>query len=672
MYGANFIPRSNVWGQSSVQYRREIDGLRSIAVLPVILFHAGVGLFSGGFVGVDIFFVISGYLITSILAHDLEAGKYSILKFYERRARRILPALFTVIVFTLPFSWQWMTPEQYTEYGQSIVSIVSFWSNIFYWLKLDYFAGSSELKPFLHTWSLAVEEQFYLFFPPVLAVLWRWRRRAVLPLLVVAGAASLALSEWASVHAESANFYLTPTRAWELFAGAICALLLDQRKLAVFPRNWLTEVGAGAGLGLVAYAILAFNDAMRFPGLSAAVPVVGTALIILCAGQGTIVARFLSLPPLVGIGLISYSAYLWHQPLFAFARLQSVTEPSTELMLSLALVSLVLATLSWRYVEQPFRVASQSFASTRKRVFLTSGLLGALLMGVGASIAAGIPATSMAINNPGILVEIHKRAYEPQGAYLPCPDFPGSTSMATCRRLGSGSRVIVIWGDSHANALSAAAYALPGYSIYIIGHWGCPAIIGVSRFDRFGNFRNCDTIGKTDMYARYAESLKPEKLFLISRWTMYANGRYFQTRPQRDSYLLTDGRRRYDTATATLSTSVMMAGIGRTIDDLRAHGAKVYIVQQVPDLHDYSPRGLLLLEDVPQAPITAWHASESRVLAQAVRHGAVMVPTHDLFCRAGRCQLRDGDIPLYIDDSHVNFYGASRVFKRIVRLAGQP
>lgn len=652
-----------------MEYRREIDGLRAVAVLPVILFHSGLNLFPGGFVGVDIFFVISGYLITSILLGDLEAGKFSILKFYERRARRILPALFALIVCAAPFAWLLMTPAQAREFWQSVMSIAVFGSNIFFWLQSGYFDGASELKPLLHTWSLAVEEQYYVLFPPLLALIWRWNRRAVAPLLAIAGFASLGLSAWAAQHYEGANFYLTPMRAWELVAGVLCACHLQGKKAASIRVTPLYQLFAGIGLALVLYAIFQFNDRMRFPGLSALVPVGGTTLIILFAWSGTWVARLLSLRAMVGIGLISYSAYLWHLPLFAFARLQSVTEPSTPVMLILAAASLVMGWLSWRFVELPFRVARNSFANTRKRVFLASGVGEAALIGVGALFVLVSPPTYMALAHPAVLKPLDTRAYEPQVAYSPCPGFTADSREAICRRLGNGPKNVVIWGDSHAVAMSSAAHAVPGYSIYIIGHWGCPPLIGVERTDSFGNSSNCNALGMTDVYGRYTLSLKPETVFLVSRWTLYAHGRYFHSRLQRDTYFLADIRQLPDGAAS--SEAVMTTAIGRTVDMLKQAGSRVYVVQQVPDLHDYSPRGLLLLNTVPQAPISSWHQSENRILAEGARHGATIIPTHDLFCAHGECRIRNGDQPLYIDDSHLNSYGAEPVFARLVsRLNG--
>jgi peptidoglycan/LPS O-acetylase OafA/YrhL len=211
-----------------MDYRREIDGLRALAVLPVILFHAGFDSFSGGFVGVDVFFVISGYLITTIILAELEQGKFSIVNFYERRARRILPALFLVMLVCLPFAWLWLLPIDMKDFSRSLIAVSVFVSNILFWRESGYFDTATELKPLLHTWSLAVEEQFYVVFPLLLILLWRLGRRWILVTLGLAFFASLALSEWATYANRSAAFYLLPTRGWELLLGAFAAFYLSK------------------------------------------------------------------------------------------------------------------------------------------------------------------------------------------------------------------------------------------------------------------------------------------------------------------------------------------------------------------------------------------------------------------------------------------------------------
>ena len=201
-----------------MKYRAEIDGLRALAVVPVILFHAGFELFSGGFVGVDVFFVISGYLITTILIEDIDNNRFSIVNFYDRRARRILPALFFVMLVCIPFAWMWMLPNQMNDFAKSLVAVTLFASNILFWRESGYFDAAAEEKPLLHTWSLAVEEQYYLLFPIFLILAWRFGKNRVFWMIVLMAAISLLLSEWGWRNQTTANFYLAPTRAWELFA----------------------------------------------------------------------------------------------------------------------------------------------------------------------------------------------------------------------------------------------------------------------------------------------------------------------------------------------------------------------------------------------------------------------------------------------------------------------
>jgi peptidoglycan/LPS O-acetylase OafA/YrhL len=332
-----------------MKYRSEIDGLRSIAVLPVILFHAGFAIFSGGFVGVDVFFVISGYLITLMIISERKKDEFSILNFYERRIRRIIPALFTVILSCLPFVWFWMMPFEIRDFSQSIVAVVFFASNILFWQESNYFEPESDQKPLLHTWSLAVEEQFYVFFPLLILIFWRLGRNNLFLLISAISMLSLLISEWGSKAFPSANFYLAPGRAWELLFGSLTAMIVINNK----PNK--SNLLSALGLLMILFAIFIFDEDTPFPSFYTLIPVLGTCLIILFADNTTLVGRILSLRILVFLGLISYSAYLWHQPIFAFARIKSLGDPSILLMTCLSFLALFLAYLSWRFVEQPFR-----------------------------------------------------------------------------------------------------------------------------------------------------------------------------------------------------------------------------------------------------------------------------------------------------------------------------
>ena len=358
-----------------MKYRPEIDGLRALAVLPVILFHAGFSIFSGGFVGVDIFFVISGYLISSIIIRELDEDRFSIVNFYERRARRILPALFFVIFLCLPVTWFWLAPADFASFGKSLFGVSIFSSNIMFWKESGYFTQAAELKPLLHTWSLAVEEQYYVFFPIFLMLFWRFKMNLVLILLVIGFFASIFFSHWASLVAPSFNFYLLPSRAWELLLGVFSAIYL---RYSGSPQNSIISQGLSLlGLVFILTSIFVFDDHTRFPSFYALLPTLGAVLLIIWAVPGTATNHLLSIKFFAGVGLISYSAYLWHQPLLAFAR-HRLDAPPTALMLCLSIASLLIAYISWRWVEGPFR--DKNFFS-RQQIF-TSSLIASFFVGI--------------------------------------------------------------------------------------------------------------------------------------------------------------------------------------------------------------------------------------------------------------------------------------------------
>lgn len=338
-------------------YRPEIDGLRAIAVLPVIFFHAGFQSFSGGFVGVDIFLVISGYLITSIILSAKKEGTFSLGYFYERRARRILPALYFVIAVCIPFAWLFFLPYDMRNFSQSMAAITLFASNILFWWQSGYFAAAEEFKPLLHTWSLSVEEQYYAVFPVFMLLVWRLGHGRIMAILFVVTLGSLAAAHWAAYVIPSAAFFLLPMRAWELAIGALLAFHHDQR-----PSRSDGPFGQAfglLGLGLIAFAIVAYDKDTPFPSLYALAPTAGTVLIIHFGRPTTLVGRFLKNDILVGIGLISYSAYLWHQPIFVFARYMSPQQFDGVIVVGLILLSFALAYFSWRFVERPFRNSNQ-------------------------------------------------------------------------------------------------------------------------------------------------------------------------------------------------------------------------------------------------------------------------------------------------------------------------
>ena len=342
-------------------YRKEIDGLRALAVIPVVFYHAGIGFFSGGYVGVDVFFVISGFLITSLILKETSDGNFSLLSFYERRARRLLPALFFMMIICIPFAWILLIPSELESFGKSLISTSFFFSNILFWQESGYFSSPSDLKPLIHTWSLSVEEQYYLLFPFLFSLFSKNIRHYLIIFLIIIFFISLFSSNWAAYNKPSANFYLLPTRVWEILSGAILAFYVT-RNFILIRRKLIRNLLSIFGLILIIFSIITFNDTTPFPSFYTLFPVLGTLLIISFADSSSILGKFLSNKFLVFIGLISYSLYLWHQPLLAFTRHYLGESLSNLNIFVILLSSLIISIISYFFVESPFRKNRQRFS----------------------------------------------------------------------------------------------------------------------------------------------------------------------------------------------------------------------------------------------------------------------------------------------------------------------
>jgi peptidoglycan/LPS O-acetylase OafA/YrhL len=432
--------------KQSPSYRPDIDGLRALAILPVILFHAELGC-TGGFVGVDVFFVISGFLITSLILKELSHDAFSLVNFWERRIRRILPALFLAVLATLAAACFLYLPSDLSLIGQSVAAQAVLLSNVYFWRTAGYFDPGVDTKPLLHTWSLAVEEQFYLLFPLLLLFLARNKRCSIPRTILWLCLGSFGLSVVGSWSKPLATFYLLPTRAWELMIGALLATIQGRQ----FSNPWLNETAGLSGLGLILYATFCYTRATRFPGLAAIPPCFGAALIIFSgSAKPTLISRLLVLPPVVFIGLISYPLYLWHWPLLDFAKYSSVGIPSWKLRVSLLMLSVALAAASWTWIETPFR--KRLFCRRRAQVFALAAcsMLTLLILGGGVYFTDGmpsrLPAKAIAFfnyrNDRAFLNEITlQQAAAGQFAELGAQ----STNQPI---------EILIWGDSHAMSVA--------------------------------------------------------------------------------------------------------------------------------------------------------------------------------------------------------------------------
>ncbi|WP_172656360.1 acyltransferase family protein [Halomonas sp. PR-M31] len=502
-----------------MEYRPEVDGLRAIAVIPVILFHAGFEFVSGGYVGVDIFFVVSGYLITNIIYNEIQNNSFSIIKFYERRARRILPALFFVSLISILLAWIWMLPKEFEELSRSLIAVNLFISNIYFATDMGYFAGAAEMKPFLHTWSLAVEEQFYLFFPLVMMVLGTLKRRYLLFFVFVVFVISLTIAEWASTRYTSYNFYLLPSRVWELMAGAIIAIYCYKKELN-FPK-FFCNLGAFFGLGLIFYSIVAFDEDTPFPSLWAIFPVLGASLVILFARVDNTVGKLLSLKPIVGIGLISYSAYLWHQPVFVFARERSLESLTHFDFLLLSLLSLILAYFSWKFIEQPFRNKKRF---TRSQIFSGAFAISILMLSFGAYgiYSKGIP-NRLDEEVARIANVRNDRHLQSEG----CQSTPSHTISIkdSCEYNEDYSKKVVVWGDSQATPLVgpvAKKFEELNMGVKQFVYTNCLPIAGYSRSDRpaCGKFNN-------EVLNSIVNDKNIEIVFMLGRYPLQLEGKSF-------------------------------------------------------------------------------------------------------------------------------------------------
>ncbi|NOX75170.1 MAG: acyltransferase [Gammaproteobacteria bacterium] len=429
-----------------MKYRAEIDGLRALAVIPVILFHAGFEVFSGGFVGVDIFFVISGYLITTIILSEKNQGTFSLANFYDRRARRIIPALFLVMFVSFIFAWFWLLPSDMKDFSQSLVAVSFFSSNILFWQETGYWGVDNELKPLLHTWSLAVEEQYYFIFPLFLMLMWRFQKRWILGSFIAVAIISLMMSQWGAYNFPTATFFLLPTRGWELAIGAAIAFYFLYRKQSIqviLSNKFVDEALGLLGLILILFSIFSFDETVPFPSLFALIPTIGAGLIIIFSSPKTIVGRLLGTKILVGIGVVSYSAYLWHQPIFSLARHRSLMEPDQLLFSGLVALTFIFAYFSWKYVERPFRT-KKLVSSKSVFIFWLSGSV--LFIGIGMAGYLTDGFNSWKFKNNLTQDAIEKKWKVNYGLNETCGK--GFQLSADCRT-GSDPEILV-WGDSFA------------------------------------------------------------------------------------------------------------------------------------------------------------------------------------------------------------------------------
>jgi peptidoglycan/LPS O-acetylase OafA/YrhL len=582
-------------------YRPEVDGLRAVAVLAVVLYHADLGIAPGGFAGVDVFFVISGYLITSIILAEVRAGRFSFAAFYKRRIRRIIPALYLVMASSVPFAWISMTPTALKDFGQAIVATTSFVSNVlFYYKGSGYFATDPQLNPLLHTWSLAVEEQFYILFPLILLLVWRLPAIVSLALLALAIGGGVVAADALTSFDRTLSFFLLPSRVWELSVGVACAVGIGRLAWAHGARGaakLLTEGLALVGLVLILASTILIDHDTRWPSYATAAPVLGTALVIMFAAPRTACHRLLALPPVVGIGLVSYSFYLWHQPVFAFYRLRSFTGVGLHEKVALIGLSFALAYLSWRFVERPFRTREPG-----QRIQLLP-LIG---------IFAGASASLLAVGAVGHVFHGFPERFSPDFRKIAYAGEDRSPLLNTCALAAdaivpalpiagclrgpseqSSTRHIdvAVIGDSHAATVANELQELlsqEGLTSYAAPYYGCPPITGVYRVADPVTHRCPEFM---DAVWRLIETHGVRTVVLHARWTIYWQGDYFDNgeggvETDRGPAYMDLASRRGGAGAARHSPERqhrMLAQYKQGIQEFLARGLKVVLVYPVPE-----------------------------------------------------------------------------------------
>ncbi|WP_446743700.1 acyltransferase family protein [Silvibacterium acidisoli] len=614
-----------------VGYRADIDGLRAVAVLSVVFAHLGFSRTQGGYVGVDVFFVISGYLIGSHILSQFRNSTFSIVSFYERRTRRIIPALVAMLVVASVCAYHYLLPSELLDYARSLMSAALSVSNIYFWTKSGYFAGLATTKPLLHTWSLGVEEQFYIFFPLFLLVVVKWFSAHLKLAIGFVAAVSFAISAYGAYHFPDATFYLAHTRAWELLIGSLIWL-------RVFPElksRVARELIAALGLGLILFAVFTYTAKTPFPGVAALAPCLGAAFIIAAGQDGpSFVGRVLSWKPIVFIGLISYSLYLWHWPLIVFqwqASWLGTYSPKVAKFLIIG-VSLVLGTLSWMFVERPFRTGKLKLNGGA--LFAAAGAVIALFVAAGVTTVHAKGFASRFPENVQRLESYidYKPNYREGQCYFSSADSRVSLDQAACLAVSSTKRNVIIVGDSHAAQLwYGFDKTFPNLNIMEATASGCRGVVHSEGGAYCVHLMN-------DIFSQYIPTHRIDTLVLASQWE-----------------------------------AKDLSAIAETVEWARARNIKVLLFGPIIHYDQSLPRILALSADRKSEGTLADHeVAGVKVLDARMKELArstwkvPYVSYFDLLCADGPCiSLVDGGVPLQFDQSHLTSEGSEYVAQKV-------
>lgn len=636
--------------------------MRGIAIISVVLSHTGFNVFSGGFIGVDVFFVISGYLLTSIITFEIGNNRFSFKTFYERRARRILPMLYFVSIICLPFSWLLLNPRSFTEFSSSLIGVVSFTPNILFWRETGYFQTAAQLKPLLHTWSLGVEEQFYIILPLIIII--SSKKNALKVTITFLMISCFILSQIGSSMYPSANFYLLPMRGWELMIGGLISLYLSDGR--VESGHGISQILSILGFVLLIFSILLFDPTTPHPSAYTLIPTIGAGLIIQYASAKTFVGKLLGSKLLVGVGLISYSVYLFHQPIFAFSKhwwgIDNINPANAGLLILLAFV---LAYLSWTFIEKPFRNKQQT-----SRFFLIMICSAFLIIAAGCAGLASDGFPGRFNIPPEVLRSLQSKSPIIESNCENVGD--GQDFHGAFCKIGYPSKEVkvAIFGDSHLDSLLSAfdvAGINRGVAIVSSELGGCPPLLELDVLGSLSGWGACRR--KNDSRFSYVKNHNIEKVFLVARWTTYTDGEYNGLGIRHLAMNSDDSRSIHS------SRAVFEVALKRTIEAYRDIGVKVVVVGQVPqqraDAYNfyyklYSRRFIVNAEDMKDkvsVPLDIHNNIQKYtrdIFSDYKNKGEIELMILDnAFCNYKKCLIGDKNGSFYADDNHLSNYGAS-------------
>jgi peptidoglycan/LPS O-acetylase OafA/YrhL len=624
------------------KYRADIDGLRAVAVAAVVIYHAFPTLLPGGFIGVDIFFVISGFLITTIILQSHAAGDFSYRDFYARRIRRIFPALMLVLAATLAFGWYVLLSKEFAELGKQVVGGAAFLANFVFWSEAGYFDTASEVKPLLHLWSLGIEEQFYIFWPLLLGIAWR-RQWPIVRVLWALAVVSFLVNVLTIHPFRTAAFYSPVSRFWELMAGAILAAM--RLAPATTSKPWRSHVQSVLGVGLIALGLVAIRSDKAFPGWWALLPVLGAACCIAAGPAGVLNKHLLSNRVMVWLGLISYPLYLWHWPLLAFARIvEGGAEPPLGVRVAMVVASVALAWLTYRYVERFVR--ERSGAGTLRLLWQS----GVVVIVAGLVVLAGAPAR----NNSELLQKVadaeSDRVFYEDFALDDLGSFP-------VRRYGTGARKVLLIGDSHVMQYAPRAAELARSApdrmatTYFATFYACPPIPGVvaSAIPECGQGR--------EKILQLALDPKFDAVVIGGCWNCYFTGNLPLT------YEFRTGAAAYPLNNGGPGISPALDALEAILKSLAGSGKKVYLLLDNPTGPQFAPKRLIEGSRLGTPTVSATRTAalsqeeaklDARLRRIAASSGVEVIDVTAHLCQDGQClrSMPDGT-PVYTDDQHL-------------------